>query len=255
VFSALVVGSMVPDTWHMVPDLIHRSDTHSLVGQFTYTLPVGLVVLALFHHFLKMPLFTLLPDAMQTDIFAVAQHRFRWWPLPRFALIAFSVWVGGMTHIVWDSFTHSGGWAVRNWAPLRAVVFVSNNSFMGRDPITVSYILQYISTVFGALVLAVLYQGWRKKAAIMVVPEQYRLSVLNRSLFSLLAVMVMFAAAVIYGKWFTEQWHQHFIAVPNVPKIILWGRQAMAAVDSFAIYLFGFCAFLQLRWNSTQKQT
>jgi len=254
VFSALVVGSMVPDTWHLVPDLIHRNDTHSLVGQFTFTLPIGLVVLALFHHFLKMPLFTLLPESMQADLFAVAQNQFRWWPLPRFALIAFSVWVGGMTHIIWDSFTHSNGWAVRNWAPLRTVVFVSNNSLMGRDPITVSYILQHISSVFGVLVLMLLYQRWKKNVEPISVPVSYRLSFTAKTMFWVLVTPLMAVAAVYYGAWFSEQWHMHYIAVPRVPKLILWGRQTMAAVDAFTIYLIGFCIFMQLRWKFSQKQ-
>jgi hypothetical protein len=254
VFSALMVGSMVPDTWHMLPDIIHRSDTHSLVGQFTYTMPVGLVILALFHHFLEMPLFTLFPQSMQEQLYSVTQHRFRWWPLPRFALIAFSVWVGGITHIVWDSFTHSNGWAVRSWAPLRAVVFVSNNSIMGRDPITVSYILQHICTVFGVLVLLLLYQRWKKNVEPVTVPEMYRLASTLKLLFWVFAVSIMAVSAVYYGDWYSEQWHMRYIAVPKVPKLILMGRQIMAAVDSFTIYMFCFCAILQLRWKIAPKQ-
>ena len=254
VFSALVVGSMVPDTWHMVPDLLHRADTHSLVGQFTYTLPVGLVILALFHHFLKMPLFTLMPRGMQAQLLTIAQHRFRWWPLPRFALIAFSIWMGGITHIFWDSFTHSNGWAVRSWAPLRAVVYVSNNSYMGREPITVSYILQHISSIFGVLVLVLLYQRWQKNAPVETVPECFRLTSTAKTLFWILPVPVMALVAFYYGDWFSAQWHLHFIAVPKVPKLILLGRQIMAAVDAFAIYLLSFCAFMQLRWTFTRIQ-
>lgn len=76
--SALVIGSIVPDAWYLVP-LLDRSDSHSLSGLFLFCLPLGLVLELLLRRSLRAP-----------------------WPA-----IALSIVVGALTHFVWDGLTHS----------------------------------------------------------------------------------------------------------------------------------------------------
>ena len=86
VFSALVVGSMAPDFHYFLGLRPHDHFSHSIRGAFIFCLPVGLAVLWLFQHVMKLPLISLAPERHQERLarFAAA---FRWGPASRFALI------------------------------------------------------------------------------------------------------------------------------------------------------------------------
>lgn len=51
--SAVVIGSMVPDFTLLVPWSSQRVDSHSIVGLFTFCLPIGLACYWLFEYVVK----------------------------------------------------------------------------------------------------------------------------------------------------------------------------------------------------------
>src|SRR5271155_1980626 len=146
ILSAMAIGTMLPDIWHMVPEFLQRYETHTLIAQLNFTVPVGLFFLFTFHFWLKRPFLALLPLSMQQRLYGLVDRPFAWWPMKRFGAILVSLWLGGFIHILWDSFTHTGGWMVRHISPLRTVVFIPNNAWMSHDPVTVSWFLQHISS-------------------------------------------------------------------------------------------------------------
>jgi hypothetical protein len=79
VTSALVIGSMVPDAWYLVPGLV-RADSHSFEGLFWFCLPVGFVLYLLW-----------------------TGSR----PRASAAAVAVSLLAGAATHLAWDGLTHS----------------------------------------------------------------------------------------------------------------------------------------------------
>lgn len=158
VFSAMVAGALAPDIGHFVMDSSLGSESHSLPGLFSICLPVGLVMLLLFHKLLKSPLLALLPTSHQVRLYPYAQG-FRFMPLRRFALIVFSVFVGSVTHLMWDSFTHDTGWVVVRVQGLRESLLLLPHHAM-----PVYKVLQLGSTVAGLLILAVAYLLWFRKA-------------------------------------------------------------------------------------------
>src|SRR2546421_4037993 len=100
VFSALVIGSMMPDTVYFLPFFSeHDRYGHTLPGIFFYCLPAGVALLWLFHTLLKKPLISLFPRAQQGALLA-ASPDFRFTPLSRFALIVWSLLLGALTHIL-----------------------------------------------------------------------------------------------------------------------------------------------------------
>lgn len=62
VVSALVVGSIMPDFGYFVPVTDFSSVSHSWWGMLVFDVPVGLLILWVFHNLLKHPLMKLLPD-------------------------------------------------------------------------------------------------------------------------------------------------------------------------------------------------
>ena len=107
--SALAIGSVAPDLWHLVP-FADRADSHSAAALFWFCLPVGLLAYALFHLVLKQPLIALAwprLGAFSRDGLPRA---------PWHAVIA-SLLVGALTHLVWDALTHTNDHTIQgpNW--------------------------------------------------------------------------------------------------------------------------------------------
>jgi uncharacterized protein DUF4184 len=112
-FSALVAGSLSPDFGYFMPwDEFYM---YTIPGLFLFDLPVGLILLLLFHLFVKWPVLSLLPVGLQRRLYKHAQG-FSFATPKRFLLVILSVLVGSITHIIWDSFTHIYGWVVENFA-------------------------------------------------------------------------------------------------------------------------------------------
>jgi hypothetical protein len=142
--APLIIGAITPDLPYYVPARFAHfgPETHSVLGSFTTCLALGYAtLLAVF--VLRRPLTALLSArARWLCLRALAPFSARpaEWAL---AAILLGVW----THLLWDSFTHTDGWAVRRVAALSApVVF---GSYSG----TVCHVLQYLSSALGLAVM------------------------------------------------------------------------------------------------------
>jgi len=97
--SALVIGSVAPDLWYLLP-FIDRAQTHSLSGVLAFCLPAGLLLYLLFHFVLKEPLIALLSPRLST--FAC-----RALPARSGGAVLLSLLAGVLTHFAWDGLTHA----------------------------------------------------------------------------------------------------------------------------------------------------
>jgi hypothetical protein len=160
--SALALGSMIPDTWYLVP-LLTREDSHSLGGLFWYCLPAGLLAYLAFHLLLKEPLLALLPGAFSSRLGAFASPALPGaaWPAVLASLLA-----GAFTHFAWDALTHE-----------RFVV----HGFQ---------VLQHASTLLGTAVLAAWLARWFRRAPARELPAGLRLAPrVRRGMLGLLIVL------------------------------------------------------------------
>ena len=154
VLSALIVGSMMPDFEFFLRLSDGKSIGHTFQGIFLFSIPVGLLVLFIFHKLIKYPLLSLLPHAHQVKLYPVAQ-RFRFFPITRFIQIVVSIMVGAISHIVWDAFTHHDGFMAEVFPLLTAPVFI-----LPQGTIRVYYIMQYGGSLVGALLMVYWYLKW-----------------------------------------------------------------------------------------------
>ena len=150
----MVVGTFAPDFEYFLRLSPGGSFGHKPVGLFLFTLPAGLVFLWLFHRFVKVPAVALLPDAWQRRLIPHL-HEFRFGGAARFALIAGSVFVGAVTHVAWDQFTHQHTRLYRHWAVLRQAVRLP---VLGLHPLT--SVLQHGSTFIGLAILVIWLAHW-----------------------------------------------------------------------------------------------
>jgi len=151
--SALVIGSLVPDAAYYLPMPEHfKRNSHTLLGTFYSSLPVGIFVLLIFYWTAPQVVF-LLPsphrEALQPKIKVPGS-------LVEALMAACGIAIGAVTHVLWDSFTHETGWAVER-VPLLRMLLLGNR-------IPVYIVLQYLSTVIGLCILLYVYDRWMKAA-------------------------------------------------------------------------------------------
>jgi len=163
----LIIGSLVPDVPYFFPTRFGREfpDTHTLYGSFSICLPMGVALLVL-TLILREPL-TVLLGARARWICLRSIERFNARPL-HWPIALLSIVIGSWTHIAWDSVTHQTGWTASRVAALSAPI-----SVFGWDTAT-AHLLQYVSSVFGLVVLALWFRSLLGRVPAAVVQDQAR---------------------------------------------------------------------------------
>lgn len=152
--APLVVGAVTPDVPYYLPlgptghPLRLGLDTHSVVGSYTVDLALGMALL-LGVLVLREPLTVLLPPRARwlcLEALEPFRRRASVWLLAPLAIL-----IGVWSHLLWDSFTHADGWAVRRIAALSDTVTIG--WYTGE----IFHILQYLSSAIGLTILALWY--------------------------------------------------------------------------------------------------
>jgi hypothetical protein len=181
----LIIGSLVPDVPYFFPMRLGRAfpDTHTLYGSFSMCLPLGMALL-ISTLLLREPL-TVLLGARARWVCLRSIERFTARPL-RWPIALLSILIGSWTHIVWDSFTHQSGWTAMRVAALSAPV-----SLFGWETST-SHLLQYVSSVFGLLVVAIWFRRLvlRVPAAVCEDPSRPRASWFVLTMLSCVSLLI-----------------------------------------------------------------
>jgi hypothetical protein len=154
VLSALIIGSLMPDFEFFLRLGDGKGIAHTIPGIFLFDVPVGLIVLTVFHLLIKYPVLSLLSHHAQSRLYRSASS-FTFFPIKRFCLIIVSLIIGTVTHTFCDGFTHADGWFVEKLAILSAPVFT-----LPQGTVRVYFLLQYMGSAFGALLLAYWYLKW-----------------------------------------------------------------------------------------------
>jgi Domain of unknown function (DUF4184) len=169
-FTAAVIGSMVPDFGLLVPGFMARWQTHSLVGLFTFCLPVGLTAYWLTLLLIRPAMIEVVPDGAYVRLRAAAApasiRQFSAWLYAAAALL-----LGAATHLIWDAFTHENARGVRMFPLL-----TDYGPEMGGHALHVYRWLQYGSSVFGLAVVAAALSLWLHHAPAPVQPPTRRIA-------------------------------------------------------------------------------
>jgi len=196
----LIIGSLVPDVPYFFPGRFGRAfpDTHTLYGSVFTCLPLGMALLVL-TLLLREPL-TVLLGARARWICLRSIERFNARPL-HWPIALLSIPIGSWTHIAWDSFTHQTGWTAMRVAALSAPV-----SVFGWDTAT-SHLLQYVSSVFGLVMLAIWF-----RSLVLRVPETVTWDQSRPRARWLVLAMIAFASLLIgvsraYLAWHTSSYY------------------------------------------------
>jgi hypothetical protein len=107
--TAMVVGSMTPDVPLFMGWQRGYLFSHSLLGVATVDVVVTLVAVWLWFAVTRDALVDLAPDAVRSRLVPHVTLTPRRW-----ALAVPAAFVGALTHVLWDGFTHPGRWGVNH---------------------------------------------------------------------------------------------------------------------------------------------
>ncbi|MEX6115823.1 DUF4184 family protein, partial [Providencia stuartii] len=107
---ALILGSLSPDLLYSFGLYQIAAQAHHVVGWFYTGLPICLIIYVV-TYWIRVPLSKVVP-------FQFPQN---WrWSAKNGAILIFSCFLGALTHIIWDSFTHDTGAVVRHFTFLKS---------------------------------------------------------------------------------------------------------------------------------------
>lgn len=160
--AAIVLGTMSPDFLYFLRLTPKGRFGHTLLGILALDLPLSLLLLWLWKRYLSASLWAILGRDHRRSPTADATNPARFWLLAVPAIL-----LGAATHVLWDSFTHSGFWPYHHIAFLSTVVSVPVlGEEMGFE------LLQQISSVVGLVIV-----GFWLREEYRLGPRGYRLLV------------------------------------------------------------------------------
>ncbi len=106
-WTALIVGSVIPDFEAFIKLGGLKQFSHSWWGMFAFDLPLGLAVVLLFHAVVKDPLVNHLPRYYADRFHEVEPVHWRSQLLQRLPVLLLCLLIGCTTHLLWDRFTHT----------------------------------------------------------------------------------------------------------------------------------------------------
>ncbi len=189
VLSALVIGSMTPDLWYLVPFLIDRNQSHQLPGLIWFCLPAGCAIYVLYHRVMKVPLVFLLPSWISRRLaFFLAGGPM----LPRvpWTSVLASIFAGAATHVLIDPLSHPQGRLASAVPGLGSVLFT-----LGGSQITIATAVQYGASLAGIVLL--LWWSWCWLRTAPALPRIATLPAAGRVLIAVLLIGLGVAAAAV----------------------------------------------------------
>jgi hypothetical protein len=143
--SALVMGSITPDFEYFLRMTLKGIHGHTLAGLFYFNLPLGMMLLLVFHSVVKIPWIDNLPKAIQARLQPLRMFNFTSYLKQRYLTVIICLLIGSCSHLFWDSFTHYHGYFVHTFRSFYSQVYVP----LGNVRYPLFYALQYISSGVG----------------------------------------------------------------------------------------------------------
>lgn len=146
--TGLVIGSLTPDFEYFLRMKIESNYSHTFWGIFWFDLLLGILLTFVFHNFVKNELFKNLPQELNQRF--TTEEKLNWnnYFAENWKIVISSIFIGTLSHICWDSFTHESGFFVKTFSELKNTIGI-----LGK-PIRILKILQHSSTIIGGIVIA-----------------------------------------------------------------------------------------------------
>ncbi len=145
--TGLVIGSMTPDFEYFIRMKIQSNYSHTIAGLFWFDLPLDILLSFIFHNLVRDSLFDNFPGFLKSRLYTFKQFDWNSYFRKNWLIVTISLFVGAVSHLFWDSFTHNHGYFVHIFPALSDAI----NLF--GTPIPVLKLLQHTGTIMGGFVM------------------------------------------------------------------------------------------------------
>jgi hypothetical protein len=192
--TGLIVGSIVPDFEYFIRMKVHSVYSHTLFGVFWFDIPLGILISLVFHVVIRNTLIENIPAFFRKRFIVYCDFNFLNYFKQHYFIVLFSLLIGVLSHLMWDSFTHETGY------------FVNRFSFLNYNinAIPLFKIAQHLSSLIGCI--AIIY-------AIYKLPlHSVSLVTLNKMYFILIAIITVSLTLIRYLVGLKYYHYGHIIA-------------------------------------------
>jgi hypothetical protein len=147
--SALIMGSMAPDFEYFIRMKGFSRYSHTWTGLFWFDVPLSIILLFIFHNLVRNTLIENLPFSLNVRLSAFDNFNWNKYFQENIIVVFISLIVGIASHLVWDDFTHTGGYFVR------VIPFLNGDIRLFNHNIPIADILQYGCSIVGGLVMII----------------------------------------------------------------------------------------------------
>jgi hypothetical protein len=145
--TGLVIGSLAPDFEYFLRMKVTSHYSHTISGLVWFDLPLGILLVFMFHNIVRNPLIENLPSFLNSRFSTYIGFEWNTYFRKNWLVVIISLLIGVASHLLWDSFTHNHGYFVEALPALTETV-----TLFGKE-IPVFKILQHSSTVLGAILI------------------------------------------------------------------------------------------------------
>ena len=110
--TGLVIESLTPDFEYFLRMKIQSNYSHTLGGLFWFDLPLGILLAFIFHNIVRSPLIDNLPDFLKERFLIFDRFHWNQYFKKNYLVVVISILIGAASHVLWDGFTHHGGYFV-----------------------------------------------------------------------------------------------------------------------------------------------
>lgn len=166
--TGLIIGAIIPDFEYFLRMRVKSNYSHTVDGLLWFDLPFGILLAFVFHNVVRNNLFDNLPVFFKSRFVVFKQFNWNLNFKKNWFIIIISILIGAGSHLIWDSFTHEGGYMVQQISLLTKTV-----DFIGRA-VPILKILQHASTLIGGIVvLTAIYKLPTKKQTPTDINKRY----------------------------------------------------------------------------------
>lgn len=138
---------MVPDFLYFIFLNPYFNLGHLWWGIFVYDIPLALLLAYLYHGVVKPVLLPYLPEWMRGRLQLFRPFNWNNYFRQHYVVVLSSIVIGILTHFFLDAFTHEDGFFVA------CSSFLQRNIQVGNHPMKMWYLMQYLSSIAGLLLL------------------------------------------------------------------------------------------------------
>jgi hypothetical protein len=147
--SGLIVGSITPDFEYFIRMKDYSKYSHTIAGMFWFDVPLGLMLLFIFHNIVRNVLIGYLPFSLNIRFSSFDNFNWNRYFGQNIMVVLISLLVGIASHVFWDSFTHAHGYFFEAIPAFKDSINIFNHHIYG------SFFLQMGSSIVGGLIMAV----------------------------------------------------------------------------------------------------